>query len=617
MAARLLVLILLAAVASCKSVQQRHTLENESPSWAADAVWYQIFPERFRNGDTTNDPRLSDLEGSWPHFKPEEWHVSPWTSDWYRLQPWEERNGKGFYFNAQLRRYGGDLQGIIDELPYLSGLGINSIYLNPVFQSPSLHKYDASMYHHIDKTFGPNPAEDERITAKEDPADPATWRWTSADSLFLRLVHEAHARKMHIIIDGVFNHVGMTFWAFRDVVRRQQQSRFKDWFTILQWDDPSTPANEFKYKCWYDVPELPELRKTADGMASGPAEHIHAVVRRWMDPNGDGDPSDGIDGWRLDAADKVPMGFWKEFRRWVRAVNPDAYITGEIYWEDWGNDKMFDPAPWLQGDAFDGVMNYRWAREVCHFFIDRKMKTDPAQFITALDALRLGYPPGRSAVLMNLIDSHDTDRLLSHIINPDLPYDHRVGLSDNRSYDVRKPDAAARTVAKLMVLYQMTSLGAPMVYYGDEVGMWGGDDPDERKPMVWADLRYDDEVSHPFGGPHTADRVEVDTNLLAWYKALIHLRTSHQALSTGSTRTLLTDGPRDVLAYERAAAGEVIIVAINNSSSAQEVRLPVKEIGGRWWGDLLNGGRFEVERDTLAARIPPKEGMIFGKEENR
>lgn len=147
------------------------------PDWAADAIWYQIFPERFRNGDAKNDPVPASLEGTWPYEVPVGWKVSPWTSDWYALQPWEQASGKDFYHNAQLRRYGGDLQGILDRLDYLKDLGVNALYLNPVFDSPSLHKYGAARYHHIDRHFGPDPAGDAPLFAAEDPADPTTWRW--------------------------------------------------------------------------------------------------------------------------------------------------------------------------------------------------------------------------------------------------------------------------------------------------------------------------------------------------------------------------------------------------------------------------------------------------------
>ncbi len=583
-----------------------------SPDWARKAIWYQIFPERFRNGDRRNDPKVPDLAGAWPHEVPAEWNISPWTSDWFRLQPWEISDHKGFYYHAQLRRYGGDLQGVIDKLDYLNKLGINAIYFNPLFQSPSLHKYDASMYHHIDKNFGPDPDGDQKIWAEENPADPSTWKWTSADTLFLRLVREAHRRGMHVILDGVFNHVGRTFWAFRDVLKNQQRSAYKDWFTILGWDDPSTPEDEFKYKGWENVWELPELRKDSNTIAAGPREHIHAVVRRWMDPNGDGDPSDGIDGWRLDVADKVPLGFWREFRTWVRSINPEAYITGEVWWQDWKNDVMYNAAPWLGGDAFDAVMNYRWAQETCHFFIDRKNKIPPSEFDRRLDALRRDYLKERDAVLMNLMDSHDTDRLLSHIVNPDLTYDHRVGTADNRRYNIRKPRAREFAIQKLIVAFQMTYIGAPMIYYGDEVGMWGGDDPDDRKPMLWSDMVYEDESSHPFGQQRPDDKNVADTELYDYYAKMIHLRRDHPALTGDSLQTLLTDDRNDVYAYLRVSTGERILVGLNNADAARTVRIRIPSgTSVEEWSDLLTGAKFTPRHGILTAKIPKKSFRIL------
>ncbi|MDZ7265084.1 MAG: alpha-amylase family glycosyl hydrolase, partial [candidate division KSB1 bacterium] len=364
----ILCLIGLIVIGNCRSLKK--DMVPTVPLWAKQAIWYQIFPERFWNGDKNNDPTLLDLVGGWPHHQPSQWQIHPWTSDWYKLQPWEETYQKDFYWCAGLRRYGGDLQGILDRLDYLQELGINAIYLNPIFEAPSLHKYDATMYHHIDNNFGPDPETDRAIWASENPADPGTWRWTTADSLFLKLIESCHQRGIKVIIDGVFNHVGLTFWAFQDVMKNQQASAYKDWFTIKRWDDPNTPENEFDYEGWYGVKDLPELKEDQNGLVTGPREHIRAIVQRWLDPNGDGDPSEGIDGWRLDVAEKVNIAFWRDFRKWVKAINPEAYITGEIWWEDWPNNRMMNAKPWLQGDAFDGVMNYRVARAIKQFLID-------------------------------------------------------------------------------------------------------------------------------------------------------------------------------------------------------------------------------------------------------
>jgi glycosidase len=577
-----------------------------APAWAREVVWYQIFPERFRNGDPNNDPTRADIEGAWPADIPQGWRITPWTSDWYKPQPWEQpTDDRGFYYHVQHRRYGGDLQGVIDRLDYLVELGVNAIYFNPLFESPSLHKYDATMYRHIDNNFGPDPEGDRRVWAQEDPADPTTWRWTSADSLFLRLLDEAHRRGMRVIIDGVFNHVGKTFWAFRDVVEKQKVSPYKDWFIITSWDDPLTAENEFDYAGWANVRELPEIREDENGLVAGPREHIRAVVRRWMDPNGDGDPTDGIDGWRLDVAEMVKPAFWREFRRWVREINPEAYLTGEVWWEDWPSNKMFNPEPWLRGDMFDAVMNYRWSEAVMRFFIDRDRKISASDFDRRLARLRADLAEDVNHVLMNLMDSHDTDRLASQIVNPDLPFDHLRSPKDNEGYDVRKPVEEERAVQKLIVTFQMTYVGAPMVYYGDEAGMWGGDDPDCRKPMVWPDLRYEPEIHHPFGKPRPRDEVVFDRELFETYRKLIAIRRAHPALKYGDYRTLLADDDRDLFAFERSEDDDRVIVLLNNDSRDHDVRLP--ELAGKWT-DLLSGREVDL---AGAVSTAAKQAMIL------
>ena len=551
------------------------------PDWAKDAVWYQIFPERFSNGDTSNDPAPHDMQGAWPYKIPDGWQISPWTSDWYQLQPWEKTTGHDFYWNAGVRRYGGDLQGIIDHLDYLQDLGVTAIYLTPIFESPSSHKYDTRMYHHVDNNFGPNPAEDEKIWLTENPADPSTWKWTSADKLFLKLIQKVHQRGMKIILDGVFNHVGTSFWAFQDVVKNQQKSAFKDWFRIRSWDDPNTPQNEFEYEGWNGVKDLPEIRKNGEReLAPGFGEHVHAIVKRWMDPNGDGDPSDGIDGWRLDVAEKVGIPFWRQFRSWVKEVNPNAYITGEIWWEDWPINRMFVATPWLQGDAFDGVMNYRFAQAVKKFVADRKDQISAKAFADSISVLQKEYHPDNLYVLQNLLDSHDVDRIGSQLVNPDRWYDHYANPGQNKKYEVRKPTETELAKQKLIAGIQMTMPGAPMIYYGDEAGMWGGDDPDCRKPMVWPDKKYDPEVSDPLGRKRDPDSVDFNSDLYHWYKSLIGIRHEHKALSRGDLIFFLLNDEEHVIGYSRTIGVETIVVVVNNSNDKKSIMTALPVGGG-------------------------------------
>lgn len=583
------------------------------PEWAKKVVWYQIFPERFSNGDATNDPAAIDLKSAWPYSIPADWQIHPWTSDWYKLQPWETGTGQDFYWNAGLRRYGGDLQGIINKLDYIQDLGVTAIYLNPIFESPSLHKYDASMYHHIDNNFGPNPELDREIWKQEDPGNPATWKWTSADSLFLQLIKECHNRNIKIIIDGVFNHVGTTFWAFQDILKNQEKSIYKDWFTIKKWDDPQTEKNEFDYEYWMGARDLPEFKEDDNGLVDVVKQHIHAIAKRWMDPNQDGDPSDGIDGWRLDVAEKVNIKFWKEFRTWIREINPEAYTTGELWWEDWPNNEMVNPTPWFTGKAFDAVMNYRFANAVKEFVIDKENKISVNAFVDSLNSYMNQYPKDNTYVLQNLMDSHDVDRLPSQIINPDNWYDHQSNPGQNPDYDVRKPNEAELLIQKFIIGIQMTLPGAPMIYYGDEAGMWGGDDPDCRKPMVWPDMKYEMEVSHPFNKPRPKDEVSYNKELYEWYKKLIHIRNENEILALGDLNFFLIDDENNILGYERTIGKDKMFIILNNQDKLIEYKLSLDKLlpDGDSLEELIAGKEYQNDNGIIDLSLEPFQVMIL------
>ncbi len=611
---RVLLISLLFLLFSCaKNNAKQAASQPVVPQWAKEVVWYQIFPERFSNGDCFNDPTPQDMKGGWPYFTPKNWRISPWTSDWYKLQPWEKIKGKDFYGIQGMRRYGGDLQGVLEHLDYLQELGITGIYFNPLFESPSSHKYDTAMYHHIDNNFGPDPERDRAIWAKENPADPATWQWTSADSLFLELIKVCHQRGIRVIIDGVFNHVGATFWAFQDVEKNQQKSYFKDWFVINKWDNPKTKENEFEFGGWYGIKDLPEINEDENGLKAGPRAHIHAVVKRWGDPNGDGDPSDGIDGWRLDVAEMVKMGFWKDFRKWVKEINPEAFISGEIWWEDWPKNKMFNAAPWLQGDAFDAVMNYRFGRALRQFVANQKTRISVSAFVDSLKSISNDYPPENRYVLQNLVDSHDMERLASQIVNPDIWVDHGGNPAQTANWNVRKPNFTERLKQRLIVGLQMTLPGAPMIYYGDEAGMWGGDDPDCRKPMVWPDFKYETETTHPLGKKRPADVVAFDREMFNWYKKLISLRTKHKALSLGTVRFFLIDNDRNLLGFIRGLNSEKIYVLLNNGSEAREVLLSKTDTGIflKEITDLISGTKVVRSQAVFKIALAPFQILIL------
>lgn len=594
-------------ISSCSSPQKTDLFD--LPGWAKEAVWYQIFPERFANGDLNNDPQPIDMEGAWPYFTPEGWQIHPWNSDWYKLQPWEAKLNKNFYDLVNIRRYGGDLQGVIAKLDYLKELGITSLYLNPIFESPSLHKYDATFYHHIDNNFGPDPEGDREIWAKENHADPTTWQWSSADKLFLKLIEEVHKRGMKIIIDGVFNHTGTQFWAFKDIVKNQEKSQFKDWFIINKWDDPTTPESEFQYAGWMGVRDLPEIKEDENGLVTGPREHVHAVVKRWMDPNGDGDPSDGIDGWRLDVAEMVNHNFWKDFRKWVREINSDAYIVGEVWWEDWNNYKMFDAKPWL-GDQFDAVMNYRFTRAIKDFVLADKVKIDTEAFTDTIKKIMSNYGENYF-VMMNLLGSHDTERLASLAVNPDGRYDHQGNVRDNRNFDIRKPNEDEMRRIKLSYGIQFSMPGAPQIYYGDEAGMWGGDDPDCRKPMVWPDDTYEDETVHPFGIKRILDKVKFNDELFNWIKNLARIRNDNRALSLGTIDFDIIDNDASVLSYRRKLENDEVLVVVNRNPVEVEINsISVKFLESKAdWEDLITG--VKISKGNSIVKLDPYQILIL------
>ena len=572
-----------------KTVADRNSTEYKAPEWAKGVVWYQIFPERFRDGDPANQPNRERARG------PEGWHPTSWTQDWYKMDNWEANRSDDFYASTTTRRYGGDLQGVIDKLDYLKKLGVGAIYFNPVFDAQSMHKYDASYYHHIDRNFGPDPEGDVAQFAAENPGDPQTWKWTSADSLFLKLIKEAHKRNMKVVIDGVWNHTGTEFWAFQDVVKNQERSPYKDWYVVTAFDDSATPdKNEFDYEGWWGHKSLPVFREENENLVRPIREHIFAVTRRWMDPNGDGDPSDGIDGWRLDVAEEVGKEWWKEWHALVREINPKAITVAEI-WTDKAKE-------FINADMFTSVMNYRFAYAAKDFLIDDRI--DTKEFARRLNQIEEDYPKGAGHVLQNLMDSHDSPRLASIIVNPGREYDREGHPRDG--FEVRKPNEQERQIQKLVALFQFTWKGAPMIYYGTEAGMWGADDPDDRKPMVWADLQYEPETHHPFGKARKVDENSFDKELFAYYQNLAALKNSEPALQKGDAEIVYHDPAKKLVVFRRTYKGEKILVVMNRSEDVQRLDLT------RWskkkkMKNLLTGGVSAAS----GLQINPMSGLIL------
>ena len=462
------------------------------PDWVKDAVFYQIFPERFANGDTTNDPA--------------------------GILPWGATPTSRSYF-------GGDLRGIIDHLDYIAGLGCNALYLNPIFESNSNHKYHATDYLKIDPHFG----------------DEETFR---------TLVDECHARGVRIILDGVWNHTGVQFFAFDDIRKHGADSRYVKWYNIYSF--PVGPPSKPNYECWWGYGDLPKL------MTGNPEvrDYLFDVTRHWM--------SFGIDGWRLDVPNEIPHPFWVEWRHLVKEINPDAYIVGEI-WDD--------ATPWLQGDQFDGVMNYRFRNACVDFFARGTMSVQA--FDDSLARVRDEYPDDVPYAVQNLLGSHDTERFLT-LCN---------GNTDR---------------LQLAWLMQMTSVGAPMVYYGDEVGMTGGKDPLCRGTMVW-------------------DRRKQNTLLLTTMKNLIALRNRYAVLRRGTSATLHADAATGTYAFVRRLEDTSAVVILNNSGKTRRFGfdLASEEKGMKWdqvWVTPRSRGKGQRGAPlTFPTRmsLPAYSGIVF------
>lgn len=348
------------------------------PDWVEDAVVYQIFPDRFCNGDETNDP-----EG---------------------VLPWGAIPTPGTFF-------GGDLAGILEKLPYLQDLGVNLLYLTPVFHSPSTHKYDTMDYFAIDPHFG------DLETVKE-------------------LVDEAHKRGMRVMLDAVFNHCGMQFPPFQDVLAKGRESEYADWFHIKSFPVDTQAINYETFAT--GVASMPKFRTEHPAVR----QYLLRVAEYWV-------KDVGIDGWRLDVADEVDHAFWREFRSVVRRANPEALIVGEAWHES---------TEWLNGDQWDSVMNYLFRDACLDFFA--KGDIDVERFDQRLTRVRMMYKEQATKAMFNLLDSHDTERFLTTC-------------------------GEREELLRLAVTFQMCYVGIPEIYYGTEVGMVGLTDPDCRRCMIW------------------------------------------------------------------------------------------------------------------------------------
>ncbi|MCK4658591.1 MAG: glycoside hydrolase family 13 protein [Phycisphaerae bacterium] len=512
------------AIAGQESRQATDT-SGWGPGWVADAVWYQVFVSRFCNGNAANDPPAT----------------LPWADNWAKLEAAEQPPLRRRLF---ARRYGGDLQGVRSKFPYLRALGVNVLYLNPIFDATSQHKYDTRDHRHVDDSYG---IANSRSRLTLETQDPATWKWTDSDLLFVDFLAQAHRQGLRIVLDGVFNHVGPEFWAWRDVKANGRESAYADWFAVTDWGPP------LHWRAW-DGPDgcLVNFRHFGDGLHPEVEAYLFAVVRRWMDPDGDGDPSDGIDGWRLDAAEKLPHGFWRRFRQEVKRINPQAVIIGEIW---------TDPGAWLNNaDQFDTVTNYRFSGPVIRFFSQDGSRYLPGAFVEDLAVARRGHPHSVNLGMLNLLGSHDTERAVTMLADPQRLRDPSGKIPKR---DLLKPDEDAYRRLKLAALFQFTYPGSPIIYYGDEVGMYGGDDPFCRAPMWWREssgLGY---------------RVDV----LRFHEELIRLRKTCPELRRGRFHLLLADDARRLVVFSRRYRGRETVVVVNGDIADHLVVLTLSGSG--------------------------------------
>lgn len=454
-----------------------------APEWARDAVFYQIFPERFFNGDPANDP---------PGAAP--WDTPP-TRECF---------------------LGGDLAGIRARLGYLEQLGVGALYLTPFFKARTNHRYDTSDYLAIDPAAG-----------------------TLDD--FHALVHDAHRRGIRLILDAVFNHCGDGFWAFEDVVQHGAASPYAEWFVVDSYPITQAPPS---YQTCGGAAFLPKLNHANPAVR----EYFLRVTRYWLEQ--------GADGWRLDVPWKVPMDFWRAFREEVLRTRPDAYIVAE----EWRS-----AAPWLGGDTVHGVMNYRLRSAILDYCAWDHM--DAEDFDTELAQLRVEH--GASAPYhLTLLGSHDTPRILTV-----------CGGDDER--------------ARLAAIFQFTYIGIPMIYYGDEIGMAGENDPLCRAGMIWDERQWQLRLRHT-------------------YSRLIALRRQHAALTRGDFETLWAFN--GVYAYRRWLDEDSVVVVLNPRETRQNVRIP---LGGAarlatTWEDSLTGERFSARDGALALdQLPSRAGYAL------
>ena len=518
-----------------------------TPDWAKGAVMYQIFTDRFYNGDKSNDVE---------------------TNEYYYIGDYSQRvtNWDKYPANMGVREfYGGDLQGVMDKLDYLQDLGVEVVYFNPLFVSPSNHKYDIQDYDYIDPHYGkivddggevlPNGVTDNSQATKYKKRTTGLKNLEASNELFIKLVEELHRRGMKVILDGVFNHCGsFNKWMDRERIYEGEEdyepgayvsadSPYRSYFRFFKEEPENWPYNG-NYDGWWGHDTLRKLNYEDSVKLEN---YILYIGRKWVSP------PYNVDGWRLDVAADLGRSneynheFWQKFRRAVKDANPNALILAEHYG---------DPSDWLKGDEWDTVMNYdAFMEPVTWFLTGLEKHSDEAReellgnidnFIGSMAHHMSNMLTPSLQVAMNELSNHDHSRFLTRT-------NHMVGRVEHLG-----PEAANEYVNKAVmreaVVMQMTWVGAPTVYYGDEAGVCGFTDPDNRRTYPWG---------------------HEDQELIAFHKEAIRIHKEHPALKTGSLKIL--GGEENILSYARFKGHDRIIVVINNRSERAEVKVPVWE----------------------------------------
>ena len=528
-----------------------------TPAWAKGAVMYQIFVDRFCNGDPSND--VEDGEYVYigePVCKVKDWNEFPAAMD--------------------IRRFhGGDLQGVLDKLDYLEELGVEVIYFNPLFVSPSNHKYDIQDYDYIDPHYGviiedggevlPEGEKDNTRATKYQKRTGDIRNLEASNRLFAKLVEEMHTRGMRVILDGVFNHCGsFNKWMDRERIYEPQpeyekgayvsaQSPYRDFFHFFDEREEAWPYNK-NYDGWWGHDTLPKLNYEDSPTLE---EYILNIGKKWVSP------PYNADGWRLDVAADLGYSneynhiFWENFRKAVKSANPQALILAEHYG---------DPGEWLQGDEWDSVMNYDAFMEPLTWFLtgmekhSDERRTDlwgnADNFVNTMNHFMASMLTPSLQVAMNELYNHDHSRFLTrtnHIVG-------RVAQLGSKAAE----EGINLAVMREAVAVQMTWVGAPTVYYGDEAGVCGFTDPDSRRTYPWG---------------------QENRELVEFHKEMIRIHKREKPLRTGSLKMLSWSS--NVLAYARFQEGEQIIVVLNNSKELKEVTIPV------WQAEVPMKGKME------------------------